>query len=82
MIVGQDLANATRVDFGTVPAMFLQLGDNVIVAFAPPEPSGTKVNITVTTPGGTSAVARDARFRYRRGSGHEFGFPSAAGLGF
>ncbi len=82
VIVGQDLANATAVDFGSQPAIFMQLGDNVIVALAPPEPSGTRVDVTVVTPGGTSATSHADRFRYRRGSGRRFGFVMATGLGF
>ena len=75
LIVGQGLSNATEVDFGTQPAIFLQLGGNVIIALAPPEPTGTKVDVTVTTLLGTSATSRADRFTFAPGSGNVFGFP-------
>ncbi len=75
LVVGQGLSNASEVDFGTQPAIFLQLDSSLILALAPPEPTGTKVDVTVTTPLGTSATTPADGFTFAPGSGDVFGFP-------
>ena len=77
LIFGQNLAGATQVKFGSQPAIFLQLGGNLIIALAPNQPAGTTVNVTVTTAGGTSATSSADTFRYLGGTGFSF-----TGLGF
>ena len=54
-ITGVNLAGATAVSFGNVAATsFVVNSDNSLTAVAPAQAAGT-VNVTVTTPGGTSA---------------------------
>ena len=61
-ITGTSLTNASAVSFGGTPATsFSVLGQTLISAVAPPGTAGT-VDVTVTTPGGTSAT--DARDQY------------------
>jgi IPT/TIG domain len=83
VIVGDNLSGATAVDFGTEPAMFFQFGDKAILALAPPQPKGTKVDVTVTTPNGTSPTSKADRFRYSHGHhqpGWGFGFGGMFGF--
>jgi len=54
-VTGTNLTGATIVKFGTVPTTFFPVSGTQISALAPSEPAGA-VDITVTTPGGTSAV--------------------------
>ena len=65
-IVGGNLEGATAVDFGTVPAEHFEVRSaEEILAVAPP---GTGVvNVTVTTPQGTTATASADRFVYSEG---------------
>ncbi|GAA1013812.1 IPT/TIG domain-containing protein [Streptomyces thermogriseus] len=51
-LTGQNLSNATSVLFGGTPAAFTVVSSTEIVAQAPP--GAGVVNVTVTTPGGTS----------------------------
>ena len=62
-VEGADLAGATAVDFGTKPARsFSTVSGRIIVAVSP---SGTgTVDITVTTPAGTSATSSKDQFAY------------------
>ncbi|MFF8786350.1 IPT/TIG domain-containing protein [Streptomyces sp. NPDC015125] len=53
-LIGTDLAQTTTVLVGGPPAGFTVVSDTHIVVDAPPGAPGT-VNVTVTTPGGTSA---------------------------
>ncbi|MGA5699741.1 beta strand repeat-containing protein [Peterkaempfera bronchialis] len=50
---GTSLTSTTAVRFGTVTAAFTVVSDTRLTATAPPGAAGT-VNVTVTTPGGTS----------------------------
>jgi hypothetical protein len=52
-LTGTDLAGATTVLFGTLPAAFTVVSDTRLTATAPPAPAGT-VAVTVTTPSGTT----------------------------
>lgn len=63
-ISGSGFANATAVSFGGVPATSFSIGsDGVITALAPPGTGGT-FDVTVTSPGGTSATSPSDRFSY------------------
>ncbi|MFF3123180.1 IPT/TIG domain-containing protein [Streptomyces sp. NPDC057908] len=53
-LTGTDFTGATAVRFGTVAAAFLAVSATQATAVAPAAPVGT-VNVTITTPGGTSA---------------------------
>ena len=55
-IIGTGLADAISVSFGgvTVPAM--AASSTLITAVSPPGPPNTTVDVTVTTPAGTSPV--------------------------
>ena len=67
-IVGSGFTGATQVDFGKSQAQFAILADSVIVTLAPPQPRSTKtVDVTVTTPDGTSATSKADAFTYTRG---------------
>jgi hypothetical protein len=61
-VTGTNLSYLAQVDFGTVPAFFTAVTKNSFQAIAPAG-SGT-VDITVTTPGGTSATGAADRFVY------------------
>ncbi|WP_371502064.1 IPT/TIG domain-containing protein [Kitasatospora sp. NBC_00374] len=52
-LTGSNLTTATAVTFGAAPAAFTVVSDVQLVATAPPGATGP-VNLTVTTPGGTS----------------------------
>jgi hypothetical protein len=63
-ITGANLAAATAVTFGSSPAAgFTVTSASSITALSPAESSGT-VNVTVTAPGGTSAISTGDRFKY------------------
>jgi hypothetical protein len=65
IVRGENLSGATAVDFGGVPAQkfFLQNNGGQIGAVSPP---GTGVvDVTVTTPEGTSAIVPGDEFTYR-----------------
>ncbi|MEV4616526.1 IPT/TIG domain-containing protein [Kitasatospora sp. NPDC049258] len=51
-LTGTNLTTTTAVKFGATPAAFTVVSDTQITAVSPP--GGGTVNITVTTPGGTS----------------------------
>ena len=62
-ITGSNFTGASEVDFGSASASFTVKSANKIVALAPPGPEGT-VNVTVTTPEGTSAIGVPDHFSY------------------
>jgi hypothetical protein len=63
-ITGTNLTGATAVMFGTVAATsFTVNSDTSITAVAPAESAGT-VDVTVTTPGGTSATSSADQYTY------------------
>ena len=63
-IAGTNLSNASAVSFGGTPATsFSVLGPTQISAVAPPGTAGT-VDVTVTTPGGTSATNAGDQYTY------------------
>ncbi|HUA74003.1 MAG TPA: IPT/TIG domain-containing protein [Solirubrobacteraceae bacterium] len=63
-IEGGYLTAATAVHFGTATASFTVESGTRITAQSPPGTPG-KVDVTVTTPGGTSAVTKADRFTYK-----------------
>ncbi|HXQ61242.1 MAG TPA: IPT/TIG domain-containing protein [Acidimicrobiales bacterium] len=63
-IDGTGFTNATAVNFGTTAiTSFTITGDTSITATSPPEGPGT-VDVTVTSPGGTSSTASNLQFTY------------------
>jgi hypothetical protein len=62
VITGSDLANASAVDFGGIPATVTADSATSITATSPPG-TGT-VDITVTTPDGTSATSTADQYSY------------------
>jgi DNA-binding beta-propeller fold protein YncE len=63
-ITGTNLSNASAVSFGVTPAIsFSILGPTQISAVAPPGTAGT-VDVTVTTPGGTSTTNPGDQYTY------------------
>jgi hypothetical protein len=64
-IRGRNLTGATSVKFASTPALSIMVvSDHLVLAIAPPEPSGT-VDISVATVHGTSATSNADRFTYR-----------------
>jgi len=69
-INGAGLTGATAVEFGSVAATSFQVdSDQAITAIAPAEPSKTKVQVTVTTPEGTSPADENGADNYTFVSG-------------
>lgn len=63
-ITGSDLVGTSAVRFGALPAAsFVVESGKRIRAVTPPAPAGT-VDVTVVTPGGTSAAGVGSRFTY------------------
>jgi hypothetical protein len=64
-IGGEYFTGASLVYFGNAPATSFSVGgDTSISAVAPPKPSGTKVAVTVTTPGGISIITGSSYYTY------------------
>ena len=58
LISGSGFTTGTDVDFGSVPAVAVDvLSGNYLLAQAPPESSGIQATVTVTTPAGQSDTA-------------------------
>jgi len=62
-LTGTNFTGATAVKFGTAAASFTVTSSTTIAATAPPGTLGT-VDITVTTPGGTSATNANDKYTY------------------
>ena len=62
-ITGTGFTGATAVDFGTTPATNLTVVSDTPITADSPAGTGT-VNVTVTTPGGTSATSSADQFTY------------------
>jgi len=62
-IIGDDLEGATAVNFGTNPGTDVTVYSHHLVTAVPPAGTGT-VDVTVTTPLGTSAVTRKDLYTY------------------
>ena len=63
VITGTGFTNATEVDFGGVPGILVLNNDTQVTAVSPPQAAGT-VDITVTTPSGTSATSSSDHFTF------------------
>jgi hypothetical protein len=81
-IAGSNLANATAVFFGGLPATIVSDSGTQIVAIAPTEPANTTVDVTVTTVGGkTSAISRPAdQYTFSAASAPTVTSPTAANI--
>jgi uncharacterized protein YjbI with pentapeptide repeats len=65
-VTGRGFTGATDVGFGTVAASNLAVAsDTDLTVTSPPAPAGTVVDVTVTTPAGTSPTTPAALFFYR-----------------
>jgi autotransporter-associated beta strand protein len=64
LINGTGLAGATQVNFGQVVATIVGDSDGQIVVTAPPLFNSSSPDVTVTTPGGTSAISSADVFTY------------------
>ena len=62
-ITGTGFADVTAVDFGTSPATDVTVVSNIMITGYSPAGTGA-VDVTVTTPGGTSAASPADRFTY------------------
>ena len=71
-ITGTNFVGASAVKFGTTNATFTIVSATQITATAPAESAGT-VDITITTPGGTSATSASDHYTYA-------GTPTVTGL--
>ena len=66
-ITGTGFTGATVVMFEAAEARIVEVSsDTSITVEAPPGPAGAKVNVTVTTPDGTSAITPKDRFKYKK----------------
>ncbi len=64
-LVGSGFTGATSVSFGSSPTPFFSvLSDNVIFVYSTPSQAGLKVDVTVTTPIGSSAKVAQDQFTY------------------
>ena len=62
-ITGSGFTGTTGVDFGDTAASFTVESDTMITATAPP--GAGSVDITITTPGGTSSISTADQFQYQ-----------------
>jgi hypothetical protein len=63
-ITGTGLTGATDVMFGSAEAYIVAINSNTSMSVEAPPGSVGAVNVTVTTPGGTSAITSKDRFSY------------------
>jgi hypothetical protein len=64
IVIGSGFSGASAVNFGTVAADFFSvLSDTTLQAYAPAQAAGT-VDITVTTPSGTSSTSAADQYTY------------------
>ena len=68
-ITGTHLADATSASFGGTPAGFTVDSDTSITAVSPPTDATDTVDVTVTSPGGTSVTGANDRFTYTPATG-------------
>ncbi len=72
-IEGVNLAGTTAVSFGTNPATIVSVSPDLVLVISPAGAMGT-VDVTVTTPGGTSATSAADQFTYEA-------VPTVTGIG-
>jgi hypothetical protein len=77
VIDGDYLTGASSVSFGGTAVAFTTNPDNTLTATSPAEPAGV-VDVTVTTPGGTSAVSGADEFLYVQSSSPPAAPPASA----
>jgi hypothetical protein len=67
-VTGTDFTGATGVNFGTVAASDLAVASDgtLLTVTAPPAAAPGQVDVTVTTPGGTSAITAADQFNYTK----------------
>ena len=64
-IHGTGFTGATAVMFGTIPASSFEVGsDSDIVSYTPAVDTPQVVDVTVTTPGGTTATSPSSKYTY------------------
>jgi alpha-tubulin suppressor-like RCC1 family protein len=63
-ITGSSLSGATKVMFGSQPAVAFSVASATSITATAPQNAAQGVDVTVTTPGGTSAVVAADRFFY------------------
>ncbi len=63
-ITGAGLTGATAVDFGGNPATTFTVNNDSSIAATAPAGSAGAVDVTVTTPGGTSATSNNDKYTY------------------
>ena len=64
-VFGRGFTGATAVHFGTQEAMdFFVMDDSEMICFAPPAMETGRVDLTVTSPAGTSATSSSDQFTY------------------
>ena len=63
-IYGTNLNGATAVTFGSTPATIVSVTPSQIIVTLPSGLDGQTVDVTVTTPGGTSATSAASRFTF------------------
>jgi len=64
-ITGSGFSGVTTVRFGSIPASsYTFVSDSTILATSPPSPTAGTVNVTVTTPYGTSLAVAGSQFTY------------------
>jgi hypothetical protein len=81
-ISGRNFLGATAVHFGAASSTrFFPLSQGVIQAFSPPGAGGSTVDVTVTTPGGTSAPSSADQFSYLGPPGAPLNVAATAGDG-
>jgi len=81
-VSGHNFLGATAVHFGAVGSTrFFPLSPGVIQAISPPGAGGTTVDVTVTTPGGTSALSPADQFSYLGPPGAPLNVIATAGDG-
>lgn len=79
-ITGNDFIGASKVNFGTTETTdFTVNSDGSITVTSPPETAGV-VNITVTTPYGTSVTSSADKFTYMPGAPTVTGISPASGI--
>ena len=65
-VTGTGFTGATRVSFGPVAATSLNVaGDATLTVTSPPGTAGTTVDVTVSTPAGTSTATPADQFTYQ-----------------
>ena len=66
-ITGSSLATTTSVDFGDVPASFWAVSDSTVTATVPSAEAAGPVDVTVSSPYGTSSISSTDMFTYGSG---------------